>query len=1079
MVSIYFTISAFALLFVLMYYSSVKPALESPSERARKQNVVLLYCLLAGALIARLVIAATVSGYETDINCFKAWANIAYSGGLQNFYHAGTFTDYPPGYIYILWLLGGMQSWFNLDVSSTAYLVLLKLPAILCDILTAYLIYRVIKKYANHAVAISLSGLYAFNPAILINSAAWGQVDSVYALFVFLFIYFLIERKLILSCIFYTIGFIIKPQTIIFTPVLLFGIYHIVFGTYSKIQEQDKAAFRAKLQKGLYRIAIAAGASLAILFVLLLPFAKGFDFYTIYKVYTEALKSYPYASVNAFNLFALFGGNWKNIFDTFIIFSYNTWSTIFIVLNVVVATWIFFRHKGRANLFLLGALIITTMFVTAGKMHERYVFPAIPLLLAAFAIRRDTRCLWLYGALSVTQFINTGSILYQAMVHKTTAAPDGPIVPLVALANIAILGFLIYIAYRGDKETQKPLQNATKNTSKPAASKPAKAAKASDKKPQTQAFTLKKSAAPVRLSKWDYIIMAAVILVYSSVALFNLGGFEAPQTYWNGSNPGDGFVIELPSSNYVHELRFFTGVSENRKVNLRTGAERAGNIEWSDPSTIELGYVFAWHNKPVQKTIKYLEITATQAKTCINEIALMDRNGEKLSNLSVRPVGANGQVTNLIDEQDTVPAQISYRNSTYFDEIYHARTAYEYLNSMWPYENTHPPLGKVLISWGIAIFGMVPFGWRIIGTLFGIFMLPAIYIFAKKMFAKTSVPAVAMILFAADFMHFAQTRIATIDVYITFFIILMYLFMYIYTTMSFYDTPFYKTLIPLALSGLCMGLGIASKWTGVYAGIGLAVIFFISLGRRWYERNKILADKNSSKEDKAKVAVCGRYTLYTLLWCVLFFVIIPAGIYAASYIPFVSAPGARGIQTILENQKTMFNYHAHLNATHPFSSPWYEWPIIYKPIWFYSGTNNSLKESIASFGNPFIWWAGLAAFLGVIVIGIIKKDRRALFLVIGYLSQYLPWVGVTRIVFIYHYFTCVPFIILMLAYIANWLYERYPYHSSIAGKAATWGVWAYIAACVVLFAVFYPVLSGYPVPSSYIDGLKWFKSWIF
>ena len=57
-------------------------------------------------------------------------------------------------------------------------------------------------------------------------------------------------------------------------------------------------------------------------------------------------------------------------------------------------------------------------------------------------------------------------------------------------------------------------------------------------------------------------------------------------------------------------------------------------------------------------------------------------------------------------------------------------------------------------------------------------------------------------------MHFTQTRIATIDVYITFFVIAMYYFMYSYCTMSFYDTPLYKTFVPLGLCGICMGFGI-------------------------------------------------------------------------------------------------------------------------------------------------------------------------------------------------------------------------------------------------------------------------------
>lgn len=137
--------------------------------------------------------------------------------------------------------------------------------------------------------------------------------------------------------------------------------------------------------------------------------------------------------------------------------------------------------------------------------------------------------------------------------------------------------------------------------------------------------------------------------------------------------------------------------------------------------------------------------------------------------------------------------------------------AYEFLHGLPTYENTHPPLGKILISVGIAIFGMNSFGWRIMGTLFGIAMLPFLYLLGKKMTGNTPAAALTCFLFAFDFMHFTQTRIATIDVYITFFVIAMYYFMYSYCSMSFYDTPLHKTFIPLGLCGVCMGLALPAN----------------------------------------------------------------------------------------------------------------------------------------------------------------------------------------------------------------------------------------------------------------------------
>ena len=93
----------------------------------------------------------------------------------------------------------------------------------------------------------------------------------------------------------------------------------------------------------------------------------------------------------------------------------------------------------------------------------------------------------------------------------------------------------------------------------------------------------------------------------------------------------------------------------------------------------------------------------------------------------------------LFDEQEMASTKATYMNSTYFDEIYHPRTALEHLNNVYPYEVSHPPLGKLIISIGIMIFGMVPFGWRFMGTLFGVLMVPVLYVFLKNLFGKTPV----------------------------------------------------------------------------------------------------------------------------------------------------------------------------------------------------------------------------------------------------------------------------------------------------------------------------------------------------
>lgn len=118
------------------------------------------------------------------------------------------------------------------------------------------------------------------------------------------------------------------------------------------------------------------------------------------------------------------------------------------------------------------------------------------------------------------------------------------------------------------------------------------------------------------------------------------------------------------------------------------------------------------------------------------------------------------------------------------------------------------------------------------GTLFGVCMLPILYVFLKNLFGRTAVAACGTCLFAFDFMHLTQTRIATIDTYGVFFILLMYFFLYRYLTLPA-GTPFRRGALPLFLSGLFWGIGAASKWTVIYGAAGLAVLYFIGLHAKW------------------------------------------------------------------------------------------------------------------------------------------------------------------------------------------------------------------------------------------------------
>lgn len=563
-----------------------------------------------------------------------------------------------------------------------------------------------------------------------------------------------------------------------------------------------------------------------------------------------------------------------------------------------------------------------------------------------------------------------------------------------------------------------------------------------------------------RLSRIDGLAVLVICVVYALTAFLGLGDTSAPQSWCEFTERGRYVIVELPESTELGKIRYYTG--------LHTGSYSLAISDdgesWTELGAMDQEYadLFKWldfpaddmEDPPESMEGKYLRITASDTLS-LGEVALYDADGNLLD---AGDFTYDAGAAPLFDEQELVPEAASYMNSSYFDEIYHARTALEHIENIYPYEITHPPLGKLIIGIGIRIFGMTPFGWRFMGTLFGVLMLPILYDFIKRLSGSTRISICGTVIFAFDFMHFVQTRIATIDTYSVFFILLMYLFMWRFVSGGKWRY--------LALSGLFFGLGAASKWTCIYAGGGLAVIWLVY----WISRRR---EEGFWRDFISNCA-----------FCLVFFVAVPAAIYYVSYYYYGTAKGLEGgigmfftkdyADIVWHNQVYMWEYHSDLVSTHPYSSRWYQWLVDARPILYYlEYFDDGTKSAFGAFLNPVFCWGGLLAVIGCGILAIKDRDSRAAFIVIGYLAQLLPWVLVTRLTFAYHYFPSEVFMLLALCHMwrrcrDEGLYKWYR------------PMYAFTGLCVVLFAAFYPVLTGIKTPVWYTRSfLKWFPSWPF
>lgn len=561
---------------------------------------------------------------------------------------------------------------------------------------------------------------------------------------------------------------------------------------------------------------------------------------------------------------------------------------------------------------------------------------------------------------------------------------------------------------------------------------------------------------PRRTSRRGGIGIAVLTAVYAVAAFTGLGSARDPQHFCT-LEAGESATLALDGVHSIDTVWYYTGLYTGEY----TLAYSDDGITYTPAGTMPQGYadLFKWLQPQLADTAPataaYVRVTAGTHLE-LGEFALLDAQGERIA---VREITGPASAAALCDEADTVPASSTYCNSSYFDEIYHARTAYEHLRGVYPYEVSHPPLGKVILSLGIALFGMTPFGWRCMGALFGVAMLPLMWDLLRRMFRDDRVALCGAALLAFDFMHLTQTRIATIDSFATLFILLMYLFLYRYFTEG--------RLRHLAACGVTFGIGAATKWTCLYAGAGLGVLWAL----HW-----VFQGVQAHRDSDGRRYV--RRLISNIGFCLVFFVLVPGMIYYASYYPYGAARGLHGAgmyftreyaAIVLENQRFMFTYHAGLVATHPYSSRWWQWLLDLRPILYYLSYGDGTVSTIGAFVNPLLCWGGLLA-LPVLAYRAVRHDRTALFILVGYLAQVLPWVFISRLTFEYHYFAATLFLVLALGYVFDRLRRR--------GYLGI--VYAFTAANGVLFALFYPVLTGVTVSRSYAwNVLKWLPDWPF
>ena len=390
-------------------------AARRPIERISVRTLVTIATV---GVLLRLIIAYAAlppdAGFAADLNSFRAWSSELASRGPWGFYARGIFVDYLPGYLWILWGLGSLGA---LVSGSTDPGVLIKFPAIVADGALVFLTARLAADLgASRRGQLAAALAVAFGPMVWIDSAVWGQVDSVGTVALLLALSALIRGQTVRSAILAAIAAVVKPQ---------FGILVPIVGTLALLRAQkarDPWAFVVAGLSGAATVALAA-----------LPF--GLTLPDVFAKIAEAAGGYPYLSVNAWNPWSLIavggravvdGTGWASDVDPL------PWIGIpgVAIGSVAIAVAVlgamrYIRHDVAVRSVVAVTLLAIAFFVLPTRVHERYLFPAIPLTIALAAALPTWR--WIAAVVSVAFLANSWGVI-TIPYFKNPGLPDlGPI----------------------------------------------------------------------------------------------------------------------------------------------------------------------------------------------------------------------------------------------------------------------------------------------------------------------------------------------------------------------------------------------------------------------------------------------------------------------------------------------------------------------------------------------------------------------------------------------------------------------------------------------------------------------------